>query len=154
MNFKRRIVTAGLVAAAVSPLATTRAHAASEARAAVLYKNPQCDCCEGHAQHLRQSGLAVRVVETHDLALIKREQGVPEALEGCHTIVVGGYVVEGHVPARVVARLLSERPDLRGVSLPGMPLGSPGMGGRKQGPFTIYAIAREAVSRPAVYAVE
>lgn len=93
------------------------------------------------------------MVPTHDLALIKRQQGVPEALEGCHTTLIGGYAVEGHVPASVVARLLSERPNLRGISLPGMPLGSPGMGGQKTAPFTIYAIAREPTARPAVYAV-
>lgn len=152
MTFSRRTLTTLLVASAVTPLAGARA--ATEAGEAVLYKNPQCECCEGYAAHLRQNGHAVRVVETHDLALIKRQHEVPVALEGCHTTLIGGYVVEGHVPASVVAKLLAERPDLRGISLPGMPLGSPGMGGPKRAPFTIYAMARDARAEPAVYAVE
>lgn len=153
MIITRRNTTAAFIATAIAPVTAVRVRASTTPGEAVLYKNPQCECCEGHAQHLRQSGLAVRVVETHDLALIKHQQSVPEALEGCHTIVVGGYVVEGHVPASVVARLLNEKPNLKGISLPGMPLGSPGMGGPKQAPFTIYAIARTPVSEPAVYAV-
>lgn len=151
MLLTRRAAVTMLTATAVSSLTTTRARA--EPDEAVLYKNPQCDCCEGYAAHLRDHGYRVRMVPTHDLALIKRQQGVPEALEGCHTTLIGGYAVEGHVPASVVARLLSERPNLRGISLPGMPLGSPGMGGQKTAPFTIYAIAREPTVRPAVYAV-
>src|SRR3546814_10810228 len=69
------------------------------AREATLYKNPQCDCCEGHAKYLRENGFEVKVVATHDLPLIKQRHDVPEALGGCHTILIGGYVVEGHVPA-------------------------------------------------------
>jgi hypothetical protein len=107
---------------------------------ATLYKNPQCGCCEGHADHLRANGFEVKSVETHDLPLIKQSHGVKPALEGCHTIEVGGYVVEGHVSAAIIKRLLAERPAIKGISLPGMPEGSPGMGGRKTEPFKIYEI--------------
>ena len=116
-----------------------------------LYKNPECSCCEGHAAYLRQHGYAVTVKPTHDLSLIKRMYRVPDKLAGCHTTVVGPYVVEGHVPAGTIDRLLIERPDIRGVSLPGMPAGSPGMSGQKTEPFVIYEISD---GPPKVYATE
>ena len=118
---------------------------------AVLYKTPWCDCCSEYGRYLEQHGFKLRIEEREDLAPIKRAAGVPPALEGCHTLEVGGYVVEGHVPVEVLLRLLRERPAIKGVSLPGMPAGSPGMGGEKSGPFTIYEIGDGA---PKVYAVE
>jgi hypothetical protein len=118
---------------------------------ATLYKNPQCGCCEGHAQYLRGFGWQVTVIPTHDLNAIKADNGVPEPLAGCHTMLVDGYVIEGHVPIATLNRLLTEKPAIKGISLPGMPAGSPGMGGEKEGPFTIYEIGE---SVPKVYAVE
>jgi hypothetical protein len=120
-------------------------------RTATLYKNPQCGCCEGYADYLRANGFEVTVKPTHDLPLLHRQYGVPEPLVGCHTTLVDGYVVEGHVPINAVLRLLSERPNIKGISLPGMPAGSPGMFGKKTEPFTIYEIGDEPVE---VYAVE
>ena len=111
---------------------------------ATLYKQPYCSCCEGHADHLRANGFKVTVVETPSMSQIKRKHGVPQEFEGCHTIEVGGYVVEGHVPAKIIRRLLNEKPPIRGISLPGMPDGSPGMSGRKREPFVIYEIGPEA----------
>jgi hypothetical protein len=141
----RRFVAAFLMLATAMP-----AHAADTIDA-VLYKNPQCGCCEGHADHLRANGFNVKSVETHDMPLIKQSHGVASALEGCHTIEVGGYVVEGHVSAAIIKRLLAQRPAIKGISLPGMPDGSPGMGGRKTEPFKIY----EITDGPArLYAVE
>ena len=78
---------------------------------------------------------------------------MPENFQGCHTMFVGGYVVDGHVPVNTVRKLLSERPDIAGVTLPGMPLGSPGMGGEKIGPFEIYAVTKDGKT-PALYASE
>jgi hypothetical protein len=118
---------------------------------ATLYKSPQCGCCEGHADHLRASGFDVKSIETHDLPLIKARHGIRPDLEGCHTIEIGGYVVEGHVSAAIIKRLLAERPAIKGISLPGMPDGSPGMGGRKKEPFQIYEIT-DSLTR--IYAVE
>jgi hypothetical protein len=124
---------------------------AEEPREATLYKNPQCGCCEGYADYLRDNGFAVTVQPTHDLSLLHRRHGVPEPLVGCHTTLVEGYVVEGHVPVAAILRLLAERPGIRGISLPGMPAGSPGMSGAKAAPFTIY----EITDGPAkVYAIE
>jgi hypothetical protein len=138
-----------ITATAMAPLA-----AAQSSRDATMYKNPQCGCCGEHAKYLRQHGYRVAEVPTHDLDRLRAEHGVPEPLYGCHMILVGGYVVEGHVSATVIDRLLRERPSIRGISLPGMPSGSPGMTGRKEGPFTIYEIAKQPEGKPRVYATE
>ena len=124
---------------------------AEQPREAVLYKEPQCSCCEGYADYLRAHGFEVTVQPTQDLALFKRRHDVPSALEGCHTMLVDGYVVEGHVPIGAVLRMLDERPAIKGISLPGMPAGSPGMSGDKTAPFTIYEIGDGPTK---VYAVE
>lgn len=121
--------------------------------AATLYKNPQCSCCEGYAAYLRENGFTVEVKPSNDLAQISAEAGVPADMEGCHTMFVDGYFVDGHVPVDVVRKLLSERPKIAGITLPGMPMGSPGMGGEKSGPFTIYAVTKDGAA-PTVYAVE
>ena len=108
--------------------------------AVTLYKNPECGCCEGYADYLRQHGFAVVSKATNELAEISRKAGVPSELQGCHTSFIGDYVVEGHVPVEAITRLLAERPAIKGIVLPGMPEGSPGMSGKKAGPLTIYAI--------------
>ena len=141
----RRFLAAALVLALAGPV-----HAADKIQA-TLYKSPQCGCCEGHADHLRANGFDVKTIETHDLPLIMQRHGVTPEIEGCHTIEVGGYVVEGHVSAAMIKRLLAERPAIKGISLPGMPQGSPGMSGRKVAPFKIYTITDGA---PQLYAVE
>jgi len=94
-----------------------------------VYKSPWCGCCSSWADHMRANGHSVTTKEVEDLDAIKRMAGVPEPLQSCHTAVIDGYVIEGHVPAEDVARLLSERPDAKGLSVPGMPMGSPGMEG-------------------------
>jgi hypothetical protein len=119
---------------------------------AILYKNPQCSCCEGYAAYLRQNGFGVDVKPTNDLAEISQKAGVPEKMQGCHTMFVDRYVVDGHVPVSVIRKLLSERPSIAGITLPGMPEGSPGMTGRKSGPFTIYAVTKDGAP-PTVYAI-
>lgn len=124
---------------------------AEEARQATLYKNPRCDCCEEYAKYLRETGFEVKIVATHNLTLIKKEHGVPESLEGCHTTLIDNYVIEGHVPIETLNKLLSERPAIKGVSLPGMPTGSPGMSGPKTEPFKILEIAEGS---PKVFTVE
>lgn len=127
---------------------------AQGAREATLHKNPQCGCCHDHAAYLRRHGYQVKELATHDLDAIRRKHGVPEQLYGCHTILVGGYVVEGHVSAPIIDRLLREQPKIRGISLPGMPAGSPGMTGRKTEPFQIYEISDHVSDHPRVYAVD
>lgn len=116
---------------------------------AVLYKNPQCGCCEGYAAYLRKNGFTVQVKPTNDLAEISRKAGVPAKLEGCHTLFVGGYVVDGHVPVAAIRKMLAEQPKIAGITLPGMPLGSPGMSGAKTQPFVVYAVSKTAA--PVIY---
>jgi hypothetical protein len=137
--------------AAVAAAGTVRAQ---EARKGTLYKNPQCGCCEDYATYLRKEGFQVAVVATHDLDAVKAQHHVPENLYGCHTTLVGGYVVEGHVPASTIERLLRERPRIRGISLPGMPQGSPGMTGKKTEPFRVYEVGSGSSAEPRVYAVD
>jgi hypothetical protein len=126
---------------------------AEEKLKATLYKNPQCGCCEGYADYLRDNGFEVGVKPTNDLAEISSAAGVPTDFQGCHTMFVDGYVVDGHVPEKTVRKLLSERPDIAGITLPGMPMGSPGMTGEKTEPFTIYSVTKDG-KEPAVYATE
>jgi hypothetical protein len=106
-----------------------------------LYKNPQCGCCEGYADYLRENGFKVMVKSTNLLASISREAGIPDDFQGCHLSMIDGYFVSGHVPIDSVNKLLTERPDVKGITLPNMPAGSPGMMGVKSAPFTILSIA-------------
>ncbi len=120
---------------------------------AVMYKNPSCSCCETYAAYLEQNGFKVELKPTNDLARISASLGVPENLQGCHSVVIGNYVVDGFVPVDLVKKMLAERPAITGISLPGMPMGSPGMGGEKTESWTIYAFTKDGRT-PAVYAVE
>ncbi|NVK40742.1 MAG: DUF411 domain-containing protein [Oceanospirillaceae bacterium] len=124
---------------------------AGEALTATLYKRAQCGCCSGHADYLRDHGFDVEVVESDRLTELKREHGVPASLQSCHTLVIDGYVVEGHVPVASIRRLLDERPAITGIALPGMPQGSPGMSGQKTAPFKIYELS---AGMPRVFATE
>ena len=95
----------------------------------VMYKDPNCGCCGKWAEHMRTHCFKVKEVATAEMAQVKGEAGVPQALGSCHTAKVGGYVVEGHVPAADVRRMLTDKPAIAGISAPGMPMGSPGMEG-------------------------
>ncbi len=119
---------------------------------AVLYKDPECGCCLNYVAHLERAGLRVEVKNTDDVYAVKDQYGVPDELYSCHTMLIGGYVVEGHVPVSAVVRMLSERPDVTGVALAGMPAGSPGMPGPQTDPFVIYGFSPSAP--PGVFAVE
>jgi hypothetical protein len=103
----------------------------------VMYASPTCGCCRQYAEYLRDNGHSVEPRYVDDLADIKDSAGVPAAVESCHTTLIGGYVVEGHVPVEAIDKLLRERPGIDGIALPDMPAGSPGMGGTKTGPFEI-----------------
>jgi hypothetical protein len=93
----------------------------------VVHKDPNCGCCDGWVEHLRAAGFLADVAETGAINRVKARLGVPNDLASCHTAELAGYVLEGHVPAASVKRLLSERPDAKGLAVPGMPIGSPGM---------------------------
>ena len=112
----------------------------------MLYKSPDRGCCEGYADYLRHNGFTVTVKATSDFSEISRKAGIPSDLQGCHTAVIGAYVVDGHVPVEAIRKLLTGRPAIKAITLPGMPEGSPGMTGDKTGPFTIYAIGKDGPS--------
>ena len=120
---------------------------------AVLYKNPQCSCCEAYAAYLRQNGFEIDIKPTNDLTRISADAGVPPNLEGCHTMLLDGYAFDGLVPVDLVKKVLAEHPAIAGITLPGMPAGAPGMGGSKSGPFTVYAFTKDG-KPPTVYATE
>ncbi len=108
----------------------------------VMYKTPACGCCELWAVHLENNGFSVKRENLNDLTQKKMQHGIPPHLSSCHTAVVDGYVVEGHVPADVVHRMLRDRPDIRGLSVPGMPIGSPGMEGPNPQPYEVLALMK------------
>ena len=124
MTISRRAILAGSLALA-SGLAS-RASAADKP-AVTVYKSPTCGCCKLWVTHLERNGFPVKTEDLDNLAPIKKRHGVPEAMTSCHTALVDGYVVEGHVPADLIDRLLRERPNVAGIAVPGMPIGSPGM---------------------------
>ncbi|HID46656.1 MAG TPA: DUF411 domain-containing protein [Chromatiaceae bacterium] len=103
----------------------------------VVYKSPTCGCCKKWVSHMRKNGFTVEVHEQYNVTPVKDKLGVPRRLRSCHTAKVDGYIVEGHVPADVVMRLLEEKPQIAGVAVPGMPMGSPGMEGFRKDPYDI-----------------
>ena len=116
--------------------------AGAEAPATVgieVYKTPTCGCCSKWIDHLESHGFEVKSHDLKNLSQLKREHGVPPVLASCHTAIVDGYVIEGHVPASDVARLLEERPAVRGLAVPGMPMGSPGMEGPRPVRYRVYS---------------
>jgi hypothetical protein len=133
------VLFAFLAACATSPTVPgaigSRAEAAS--RAMTVYRSPDCSCCHVWADIARADGWSVATADVLDMTTFKAEHGVPAAAVSCHTAIIDGYVVEGHVPFAAIERLLTERPDIDGIALPGMPAGSPGMGGIADGPFEV-----------------
>ncbi len=103
-----------------------------------VYKSPTCGCCKDWVSHMRENGFEVKVHNMQDVTPFKQKMGVPRQLSSCHTATVDGYLVEGHVPATDVRRMLSERPAIKGISAPGMPVGSPGMEmGDRKDPYSV-----------------
>lgn len=121
------MLTRRLLLAATAGAFTATGAMAAPVRALTVYKTPTCGCCGGWVAHMRRNGFAATVIEQADLTPVRRRLGVPDAVASCHTAVIDGYALEGHVPATDVLRLLAERPQAAGLAVPGMPLGSPGM---------------------------
>lgn len=122
-----------------------QAAATAEGTRMVVYKTPTCGCCRNWVDQMQAAGFAIEAHDIPDVAPVKHEHGLPGHLASCHTAIVDGYVVEGHVPADVIRRMLRERPQVAGIAVPGMPAGSPGMevpGGRKD-PYDIIAFSKD-----------
>ncbi len=126
------------------------AFADQSAGAIKVYKSPTCGCCTAWVDHLIDNGFTVDVVEKTDVSPFKRHLGVPPQLHSCHTAEIDGYVIEGHVPAADIKRMLAERPPIRGLAVPGMPQGSPGMETGHVEPYSV--ISFDADNRFGEYA--
>lgn len=115
-----------------------------------MFHDPGCGCCGKWAQHMQAGQLPLQSQARQDMAALKRQLGVPAPLQSCHTARIGGYLIEGHVPAAVVQRLLREKPAVAGLAVAGMPIGSPGMEGAIRQPYQVMAFTRDG--RQYVYA--
>lgn len=129
--------TASLPALAADPVSVT------------VYKSPTCGCCEEWIKHMRANGFRVDARDVPDTDVIKRRFGVPDELVSCHTAMIDGYVIEGHVPAATIRRLLRERPAVAGLAVPGMPASAPGMDSTTKEPYDVLAFKRDG--RSSVY---
>ena len=112
-----------------------------------VYKSPTCGCCAKWVDHMKKAGFAVTVNDVPNVGEVKMANGVPAPLASCHTALVGGYVIEGHVPADVVQKLLKEKPAVAGIAVPGMPMGSPGMEGASADHYDIVAFEKSGKQR-------
>ena len=126
---------------------------AALAETLTVYKSPYCGCCKHWISHMRSNGFTVEVIDQQNMSPVKERLGVKPGLSSCHTATVEGYLIEGHVPAEDVKRLLAERPKVRGLAVPGMPVGSPGMedpAGKRWDPYEVIAFGGD--NQPFVYA--
>ncbi len=108
-----------------------------------LYKSEMCGCCGLYGQYLEQKDYAVEIKDMPDITPIKDQYNIPQQLRSCHTAVVQSYYIEGHIPKEAIDKLITEKPAIKGIVMPGMPSGSPGMPGAKKEPFVIYAIGND-----------
>lgn len=144
-----------MIAALVAATAWTSnlAHSADDdhSKAMTVFKTPWCGCCQSWIEAVEKAGYVVKSKDMEDLSLIKKQASVPEHLEACHTAVMDGprkYVLEGHVPLDAIEKLMTERPDIRGISTPGMPNGSLGMGFDPAARYTVYAFTGASNETP------
>ena len=135
-------------AAALKSASPARAEIAA-APEITVYKTPTCGCCTAWVEHLKKNGFVVKAKDIPDLTALKRHYGVTQELASCHTGFVDGYVVEGHVPADVIAKLVKERPKVKGIAVPGMPAGSPGMEGPRSERYDV--VTFDSTGKTAVY---
>ena len=146
MTHIRRGLVLGLimVAFAISPISAF-SKSPSGGTAITVYKSPTCGCCSKWVDHLQENGFQVTShdIDSSELTQIKEKHGVPGKLASCHTGIVNGYVIEGHVPADVISRLLSEKPKVAGIAVPGMPMGSPGMEGNYSEPYDVVTFDKD-----------
>ena len=145
----RAILIAAMLGSAAGVTAT--AEAGMPGHDVELFKSPSCGCCSDYGDYLSANGFDVSVRPIDDIVGLSRLAGIPDDLQGCHLASIDGYFVSGHVPVRVVRKMLDERPAIRGITLPGMPAGSPGMMGEKLEPFRVLAIG---AGEPELYVAE
>ena len=135
---KRREFIATIALAAIAPAAL-----AQEKLLVEVWRSPTCGCCGAWVKHLQENGFTTQVHMVSDTSAMRRALGIPERLGSCHTAKVGGYAIEGHVPAADIRRLLAERPKARGLAAPGMPAGSPGMDVANSPPYDVLLVGND-----------
>ena len=141
---KHGSLAAALIGAALFATASLHGAQAEEAKPVIhVTKTPTCGCCALWSERARAAGYPVIETDMADYIAMKEAHGVPPKLRACHSARVGGYVVEGHMPMEALAKLLSDRPDIVGISVPGMPAGSPGMGDDPSARYSVYAWTKE-----------
>ena len=141
------MLVAGFILTATSLILIQRT---AEAEDVIVYKSPTCGCCSEWIKHLEENGFSVKAEDLRNVNQIKAELGVPNKLRSCHTAKVGDYVIEGHVPAQEITRMLKEKPQVKGLAVPGMPMGSPGMEGPRQDRYDVLTFDKNGKS--SVYA--
>ncbi len=150
INSKVILLASAVLLVAAGGLVVMQQGEAEAKPAVVVYKTPTCGCCSKWVDHMREAGFEVEARGLNDLSAIKSQYGVQRSFSSCHTALVDGYVVEGHVPSEYVERLLKERPDVDGITVPGMPIGSPGMEGPNPQPYEVLSF--DADGSTAVFA--
>lgn len=151
MMVRTAVIIACLGGAAAAGASLLKEDAATaQGQVVTVYKNATCGCCVKWGDHMKAAGFQVREVDVDDLTEIKQASGVPMRLRTCHTAVVGDYVVEGHVPADLVQKMLKEKPAVTGIAVPGMPMGSPGMEGTPKDAYDVLLF--EKSGKTSVYA--
>ena len=144
MRFRVLALAAGaLVVGALTIARLTPAQAEVQSPVVTVYKSPTCGCCGKWIEHMQANGFEVRAVDLDDLTEVKQASGVPIPLRTCHTAIVGDYVVEGHVPADLVKKMLAEKPNAAGLAVPGMPMGSPGMEGTPKQAYDVLLFQKD-----------
>ncbi|MBY3377532.1 DUF411 domain-containing protein [Rhizobium laguerreae] len=138
------------ISGAATCVAVTMSSTAKAATGVTVYKDPNCGCCHAWADALTKAGFSVTVEDATDLSAIKARYNVPDAVQGCHTGVVEGKYLEGHIPLEAIHRMLREKPDIAGLAVPGMPSGSLGMGNDPQASYDVFAVPKGA-GTPQIY---
>ncbi|WMS44394.1 DUF411 domain-containing protein [Acuticoccus sp. MNP-M23] len=127
-----------LAGAAMIGIIATSAKAEPQDHTMYVYKTPWCGCCTDWAEHMEGLGYKLEITELEDLAPVRRQAGIPDEVQGCHSAAIAGYALEGHVPPEAIAKLLEEKPDIRGIAVPGMPQGSIGMGNNPRAKYNVH----------------
>ena len=148
---RTKLMLIGGLALAAVVLVSPPGHLPAQGPAMTVYKTPTCGCCAKWVDHMKSAGFKVQVQDMDDLTEIKQASGVPIPIRTCHTAVVSGYVIEGHVPADLVKKVLAEKPKMTGIAVPGMPVGSPGMeSGNQKSPYDV--VLFDKTGKTTVYA--
>jgi hypothetical protein len=142
------IITLSFLSAFVILMVSTQLHLTYASDDIItVYKSASCGCCRKWVSHLEENGFKVKSINNSNMTKIKNDNGVPKAARSCHTAIIGDYVIEGHVPAQDIKKLLAEKRSVAGLAVPGMPMGSPGMEGARKDNYSVYEFDKKGRAR-------